>query len=193
MYPNICLSNYMCGCDNHFANTKSQINNQIKYCTYLRKSPIITSILEIIMPGSGFIYSGSMKYGIFKFSYGLFVFILLSLQVCKVFRDKKDDLENNNSNKNLQEYYNIPYKHSIITYSKIKENNLMINLHDKITEDKDSENNSFNQNFNLYLLIICYVVLLIWLFIDFVLIGMRINKDGNGVGFTIYANYGNSY
>jgi len=50
-------------------------------------------------------------------------------------------------------------------------------LHKKITLDKDVDNNSFKQNLNLYLLIISSLALLIWLFIDFVLIGLRIAKD----------------
>jgi len=66
-------------------------------------------------------------------------------------------------------------------------------LHKKITLDKDVDNNSFKQNLNLYLLIISSLALLIWLFIDFVLIGLRIAKDWSGIGFTIYSNYGNSY
>jgi hypothetical protein len=43
-------------------------------------------------------------------------------------------------------------------------------LHKKLTLDKDVDNNSFRQNLNLYLLIISSLALLIWLFIDFVLI-----------------------
>lgn len=191
MYPNVCLNNNMCGCDNHFANTKSQNNNKIKFCDYFRKSPIITSVLELIIPGAGFLYSGCIKYGLLKLFFGFLVMILLVIEICKVFRDKNDNLDESTLNASLEGEFNPSFKQSLKD-TRIKEKNVINAIHKKIKFKRDSENNSFKQNLNQYLLIISSLTLLIWLFIDYVMIGMRIKKDGNGVGFTIYANYGNS-
>lgn len=190
-YPNVCLNDNMCGCDNHFANIKTTNNNRIKNCDYLRKSPIITSILELIVPGAGFFYSGSLKYAVLKFLFGVIVITLLFLQVCGTFKNSENNIENIVVKENQEKDEMITNK-QLYTETIIEEDNAMKALKNKITFDKNTQNNTFNKNFNLNLLIISSVTLLIWLFIDFVMIGMRINKDGNGVGFTIYANYGNS-
>jgi len=186
-FPNLCLNDNICACDNHFANYNY---SDTRYCSYPRKSPVVVSILEIMTPGAGFLYAGTIKYGIFKFIFGIILFILLILNVLK----KKNELEY------LEENNFIP-KNDITmetssenrSNSNKKDTNSMFEIHKKITYDRNIDKTNAQKSLLFYFMIIIGLAMLIWLFIDFVLIGMRVKTDGNGVGFTIYSNFGNSY
>lgn len=169
-YPNVCLSESICGCDNHFANfpnyqslTLSNIN--VKLCSYRRKSPVIASLLEIFIPGAGLLYSGNIFYGIVKLLIGLTFFILVIIKVHYIYVKKQESKNEEKLNTSENEAFN------------------------KQKKERKSDGPKSNLLFNV--IVYLAIFLIAWLYIDFILIGMRITGDGNGVGYTIYQNYGN--
>ncbi len=104
-YPNICLSETVCACDNFYANyNKDEMINitNKKYCIYERKNQVVLSILEVILPGVGFIYIRYYTYGILKFIISSFFIFIGVLKLVRFF--EKDKLPNYILHSDLVEY-----------------------------------------------------------------------------------------
>lgn len=144
-YPNLCLNNQTCACNNYKANFFPEgINttNNIKYCSYNRKSQITLSLLEVFLPGIGFILLGSLAYGIMKLMTHIGLYFIIFLKLGRIFQEDTHD-------------------------------------------GKNPEHVEYKRDLLYYLMLASYAVIIVWMFTDLFLIGLRIRKDSNGVEFNI--------
>ena len=144
-YPNLCLNDQICACNNYKANFFPEgmnITNNIKYCSYDRKSQITLSLLEVFLPGFGFILLGSLAYGILKLITHMGLYFIIFLKLGRILQEDSHD-------------------------------------------GKNPEHAEYKRDLLYYLMLASYAVIIVWMFTDLFLIGLRIRKDSNGVEFNI--------
>lgn len=113
-YPNVCLNQTTCACDNFYAyffpeknNFKNNRKNEFEnlnnfnnnnlynkinkiYCTYERKNQVRLSLFEVFLPGIGFFFAGFYAYGTIKLLVWALLYLIIVLKLGRCL--KKDRL-----------------------------------------------------------------------------------------------------